>query len=70
MRRSVVVNLVSGDTIRGRRLLSWPWMVRLDSARYHQYSRTSVPSMDPVGTEMDGRVLIPRSQVAWIQVIG
>ena len=60
--RTVVVNLVGGDALTGRRRLTWPWQVKLTGAMLH-----------PVGREqakVDGSVIIPRARVEWMQVVG
>jgi hypothetical protein len=60
-RRTVVVNMVDGETIVGRRRLSWPWQVKLTGASLRPDGREPVP--------LDGTVLIPRHRVAFLQVV-
>lgn len=61
-RRRVVVNLVDGRALLGERRLSWPWQVVLSSAQLAERDGQPVP--------VDGRVVIPRHRVDWIQVVG
>lgn len=60
--RTVVVNLVGGDALTGRRRLSWPWQIKLTGATLH-------PSGGPEA-RVDGYVIIPRSRIEWMQVVG
>lgn len=53
----IVVNLIDGQTLVGTRVRwAWPWTVVLISAR----------SGD---TPIDGRVVVPRRSVLWMQVV-
>lgn len=61
-RRKVVVNLVDGRAIVGDRRLSWPWQVVVSGAHLAQRDGQSVP--------IDGKAIIPRHRVDFIQVVG
>lgn len=61
-RRKVVVNLVDGRALMGERRLSWPWQVALTGTSLARQGLDPVP--------MDGRVIIPRSRIDMIQVVG
>jgi hypothetical protein len=62
-RRSTIVNLVDGrTTIVGRRRLTWPWQVRLTDALLHR--SPGEPS------KVDGAVIVPRSRIDFLQVVG
>jgi hypothetical protein len=60
-RRKVVVNLVDGRAIVGDRRLSWPWQVVVSAAHVTHRDGQSVP--------IDGRTIIPRHRIDWIQVV-
>jgi hypothetical protein len=55
---TTVVNLIDGQSLVGRRRWwAWPWTVVLTGAR----------SGD--GPPLDGRVVVPRHAVLWMQVV-
>ena len=60
-RRRVVVNLIDGRAMMGDRRLSWPWQVVLSAATMARPDG-SVP--------LDGKVIIPRHRIDFVQVVG
>ncbi|MGC4891076.1 hypothetical protein [Micromonospora sp. DT227] len=61
-RRKVVVNLLDGRALMGERRLSWPWQVVLSGAHLARQGQ------EPVA--VDGRVIVPRHRIDFIQVVG
>ncbi|WP_431881564.1 hypothetical protein [Micromonospora chalcea] len=61
-RRKVVINLLDGRALMGERHLSWPWQVVLSGAHLAERGH------DPVA--IDGRVIVPRFRIDFIQVVG
>lgn len=61
-RRKVVVNLIDGRAIVGERRLSWPWQVVVSGASLARPDGGSVP--------IDGRAIIPRHRIDFVQVVG
>jgi hypothetical protein len=59
-RPRVVLNLVTGKTIIGERLWSWPWQYRLKAAAVVE------PGAEPVAA--DGVVVVPRRAVEFAQI--
>lgn len=61
-RRRVVVNLIDGRALVGARRLSWPWQVVLSGAELARPDGVTVP--------VDGKAIIPRHRIDFIQVVG
>lgn len=59
--RTVVVNLVGGDALKGQRRLTWPWQIKLTAA-------TLFPSGGQPAN-VDGAAIVPRGRVEWMQVV-
>jgi hypothetical protein len=55
------VTLVTGVTIDGTLILSWPWSVRVRSAQVAERGTATVKA--------DGVIVIPRRSVAYMQII-
>lgn len=60
--RTVVVNLVGGDALKGQRRITWPWQVKLTGA--FLFATGEQPA------NVDGFVIVPRSRIEWMQVVG
>lgn len=61
--RTVTLTLRSGRTIMGTQALSWPWCVRVRSARLGERG-VNPSTVQPA----DGTMVVPRSSIEFMQI--